>query len=97
MGWEDDYHARPSPGPYAERGNDAELQREVEEHAAHHAELDPGPPTPASLTSIARRVAARLRGAHGRRDAAQTAAPSEDVWAEEEALYRAKDEGEPHA
>jgi hypothetical protein len=82
------------PGPWADRANDREVQREIAEHAAHYAELHPDGAARISLTGLVRRVAARLRG---RRDTGASAPTSEDVWAREEALYRAKNERERQA
>jgi hypothetical protein len=93
---ENDYKPGADLGRWS--GRTSGNKQEIEEHAAHYAELHPDPPTPTSLTSMVSRVAARLRGTSGRgRSTAKKAAPPKDVWAEEEALYRAKDEGEPHA
>jgi hypothetical protein len=98
MNWENDYNRQPGPWTGGHAGGvDPGLEHEIEEHAGHYAELHPDPPTPTSLTSIARRVVARLRDTRGRgRHPAEGVTSSEDVWAREEALYRAKNEGEPH-
>ena len=81
-----------------------EAQRELEESAVHYAEQSamhyaeqhPDPRAGTSLTSIARRVAARLRRTPKRRPSSvDGATASEAVWAREEALYRAKNEGSP--
>ena len=82
------------PGPWADRANDRETQREIEAHAARYAELHPDPPTRTGLTGLVHRLTARLRG---RRDTGETPVPLEDVWAREEALYRAKNEGKRQA
>jgi hypothetical protein len=96
MKWHDDDYNR-QPGPWGGRGQNLDLQREIEEHASHYAELHPDPPTRTSLTGVVRRMAARLRGTRGRGGGPSEAAPRpEDLWAREEALYRAKNEGEPH-
>jgi hypothetical protein len=67
------------------------LEREAAERAAHYRELHPDRPSRASLMSIIRRVAARLPST-SRPNRSRTERPSEDVWAHEEALYRAKNE-----
>lgn len=94
MTWEDDYNRQPGPWASGGGGTDPALEHEIEEHAAHYAELHPDPPARTSLASVARRVAARLRGTRG--PSRSPRKPSEDVWAREEALYRAKNEDELH-
>jgi hypothetical protein len=100
MKWEDNYNRQPGPWGMGSRGpggplND-ELERDIEAHASHYAELHPDPRARTGLASILRRAAGRLRGTRDS-DRPQAATSSEDVWAREEALYRAKNEGEPHA
>lgn len=84
------------PGPLASspRGTDPELQREIEEHAAHYAELHPDGAARTDVRGFVRRLGARLLG---RRDTGGSAVTSEEVWAREEARYRAKDAGKPQA
>lgn len=95
MKWDNDYNR--DPGPWGGRGENLGLERDIEEHAAHYAELHPDPPVRTSLTSVARRTAARLRGNRGRgRPPVEAATPPEDLWAREEARYRAKNEAGPH-
>jgi hypothetical protein len=60
----------------------------MEERAAGYAEVHPDRPA-----SFARRMAARLRRALGRPPTGRTPSQSDDVWAREEARYRAKNEG----
>jgi hypothetical protein len=92
---ENDYKPGADLGPYGRTGTH---ERDIEEHAAHYAELHPDPRPPTRLRSIVSRVAARLRGSSGRgRSTAEQAASSTDVWAEEEARYRAKNQDEPPA
>lgn len=79
------------------RGANPDLGREIEEHAAHYAELHPDPPARTGVTGIARRVVARLRGTRGGgRHPAEAGTASEGVWAREEALYRAKTAGDSY-
>ena len=96
MKWDNDYSRQPGPwGGEELQGGGPELEREIEEHAAHYAELHPDPPTQTGLGGIARRIASLLRGTRGSgRSPREAATPSEDTWVREEARYRAKNEGE---
>jgi len=92
--WDNNYNQQ--PGPWGIRGGTPGLEQEIEEHAGQYAELHPDAPARPGLTGIARRMAARLRGTRGRgRNRGEAGTSSEDVWAREEARYRAKNEGEP--
>ena len=97
--WDNDYNQQ--PGPWGIRGGTPGLEQEIEEHADHYAELHPDAPDRTGLTGIARRLAARLRGTRGPRGGGrrgrnrkEAGTSSEDVWAREEARYRAKNDGD---
>ncbi len=80
-----------------EAAREHQNEHELQECAARYSELHPDRSVGSGLTSFVRRVVGRLPGRSSRADIAKTAPSSEDVWAREEALYRAKNEGEPKA
>ena len=82
----------PFQNPGTWRGSARDFDRELEENAAQHAQLNPDPPL-----SLSGRVRARLRRALGRPSARKAPPQLDDLWAREEARYRAKHEGKPDA
>ena len=75
--------------PISRRGPGPDIERKID---PHYAELHPDRPV-----SFARRVAARLRRAVGRPPTENRPLQLDEVWAREEARYRAKNEGKPDA
>jgi hypothetical protein len=71
--------------PISRRGPGPDIERKVD---PHHSDLHPD-----RRVSFARRVTARLRRVLGRAPEENRPLQLDDVWAREEARYRAKNEG----